>query len=54
MFLYQKRLEQVNFILTDDASKYFRLLEVKTVGGFGQQMFADLNVVQICVHSIGL
>jgi len=33
--MYQKRLEEVKFLLTDDASQYFRLLEVKTVRGIG-------------------
>jgi len=27
--------------VTDDASQYFGLLEVKTVRGIGQQMFAN-------------
>ena len=33
------------FLLTDDASQYFRLLEVKTVRGIGQQMFANFRTL---------
>jgi len=32
-------------ILTDDASQYFRLLEVETVLGIGQQMFANFRTL---------
>jgi len=35
----------VKFLLTDDASQYFRLLEVKTVRGIGQQMFANFRTL---------
>jgi len=35
----------MKFLLTDDASQYFRLLEVKTVRGIGQQMFADFRTL---------
>jgi len=32
-------------VLTDDASQYFRLLEVKTVRGIGQQTFANFRTL---------
>ena len=35
----------MKFLLTDDASQYFRLLEVKTVRGIGQQMLADFRTL---------
>jgi len=35
----------VKFLLTDDASQYFRLFEVKTVLGIGQQMFANFRTL---------
>jgi len=41
VILYQKRLELAKFLLTDDASQYFRLLEVETVLGIGQQIFTN-------------
>ena len=37
--------ETREFLLTDDASQYFRLLEVKTVRGVGQQMFANFRTL---------
>jgi len=45
VFLYQKRLEKVTFLLTDDAPQYIRLLEVKTVRGIGQQMSANFRTL---------
>jgi len=45
VLLYQKRLELVKFLQTDDASQYFRLLKVKTVCGIGQQMFANFRTL---------
>ena len=35
----------MKFLLTDDASQYFRLLGVKTVRGIGQQMFANFRTL---------
>jgi len=41
----------VKFLLTDDASQYFRLLEVKTVRGIGQQMFANFRMLNFELYS---
>jgi len=35
----------VKFLLTDDASQYFQLLEVETVREIGQQVFANFRTL---------